>query len=318
MKTNDLERPIAALMAPDKGILEADESQATIAERFERFAIEPTEESRRRYREMLFTMPDVAEYVSGVILIDETLGQRADDGRRFVNVLVERGITPGIKGDLGAKPLAGAPGERATEGLAGLRERLKEYRTLGATGGNWRAVIAIGVGQPSGYCLDTNAHALARYAAPCQEAGLVPLVEPEVLMDGAHSIEHAFEGTEAALVRAFAALRNQRVLLEHILLKPNMVLAGADSPMQANASEVAEATVRRLRRSVPVTVPGIVVLSGGQDAKAETDHLNAMNATPTSLPWPLGFSFARALQEPAASPQSNGMSEAFENTLRRD
>lgn len=299
MKTNDLESTIGVLMAPGKGILAADESHATIARRFEPFAIEPTAESRRRYRQMLFTAPGVGEYISGVILFDETLRQCADDGRRFVEVLVERGITPGIKVDRGATALARAPGERITEGLDGLRERLEEYRTLGARFAKWRAVIGIGDGQPSGYCLDTNAHALARYAALCQEAGLVPIVEPEVLMDGAHSVERDFEVTEATLVRVFTALRAQRVVLEHILLKPNMVLPGADSPRQASASEVAEATVRCLRRSVPAAVPGIVFLSGGQDAQAATAHLNAMNVMPISLPWPLGFSFARALQEPA-------------------
>ena len=299
MTTNDLESTIAALMAPGKGILAADESQATIARRFEAFAIEPTEENRRRYRQMLFTTPGLMQYISGVILFDETLRQRADDGRRFVEILIASGITPGIKVDRGTTPLAGAPGERITEGLDGLRERLEEYRTLGARFAKWRAVIAIGDGRPSAYCLDTNAHALARYAALCQEAGLVPIVEPEVLMDGAHSLERCFEVTEATLERVFTALRAQRVVLEQILLKPNMVLPGAGSPRQATVREVAEATVRCLRRAVPAAVPGIVFLSGGQDAQAATAHLNAMNAMPATHPWPLGFSFARALQAPA-------------------
>lgn len=299
MKTNDLESTIGVLMAPGRGILAADESQATIAKRFEALAIEPSEENRRRYRQLLFTAPGLNEFISGVILFDETLRQSADDGRRFVEILVGSGITPGIKVDRGAKPLAGAPGERVTEGLDGLREWLEEYRTLGARFAKWRAVIDIGDGRPSGYCLDTNAHALARYAALCQEAGLVPIVEPEVLMDGAHSVERAFEATEATLERVFIALRAQRVVLEHILLKPNMVLPGTDSPRQASVREVAEATVRCLRRTVPAAVPGIVFLSGGQDARAATAHLNAMNAMPTAHPWPLSFSFARALQAPA-------------------
>ena len=294
-----MKRTIAALMAPGRGILAADESMATIASRFEAFAIEPTEENQRRYRQLLFTAPGVADHISGVILFDGTLRQETDDGRRFVVVLAESGIVPGIKVDRGAVPLAAAPDERITEGLDGLRERLDEYRSLGARFAKWRAVIAIGDGQPSDYCLDTNAHALARYAALCQEAGLVPIVEPEVLMDGAHSIERTFEVTAAALERVFSALRAQRVILECILLKPNMVLAGAGSPGQASAHEVAEATVRCLRRAVPAAVPGIVFLSGGQDARAATAHLNAINAMPITHPWPLSFSFARALQEPA-------------------
>ena len=299
MQTDYLESTIKSLMAPGRGILAADESHATIARRFEPFAIEPAEENRRRYRQMLFTTPGWEEYISGVILFDETLRQRADDGRRFVEILVESGITPGIKVDRGARPLAGAPGERITEGLDGLRERLDEYRTLGARFAKWRAVIAIGDERPSAYCLDTNAHALARYAALCQDAGLVPIVEPEVLMDGAHSLERAFEVTEATLERVFAALRAQHVVLEQILLKPNMVLAGARSPQQAGVREVAEATVRCLRRTAPAAVPGIVFLSGGQEAQTATAHLNVMNAMATPHPWPLSFSFARALQAPA-------------------
>ena len=299
MTTNELETTTAALMAPGKGILAADESQATITRRFEPLAVESTEENRRRYRQMLFTTPGVAEYLSGVILFDETLRQRADDGRRFVEILAESGIVPGIKVDEGTTPLAKAPGEHITEGLDGLRERLDEYRTLGARFAKWRAVIAIGDERPSTYCLDTNAHALARYAALCQEAGLVPIVEPEVLMDGAHSLERSFEVTEAMLERVFTALRAQRVALEQMLLKPNMVLPGASSRQQATVREVAEATVRCLRRTVPAAVPGIVFLSGGQDAQAATAHLNAMNAPPATHPWPLGFSYARALQGPA-------------------
>ena len=297
--TAALERTIAALMAPAKGILAADESEATIAGRFARVGLQSTAESRRRYRQMLFTTPGVGEYLSGVILVDETLRQRADDGRRFVEILVESGIVPGVKVDGGAVPLAGAPGERVTEGLDGLRARLEEYGSLGARFAKWRAVIGIGDERPSAYCLDTNAHALARYAALCQEAGLVPIVEPEVLMNGAHSLERSVEVTEATLERVFAGLRAQRVDLEKILLKPNMALPGTSSPQQAGVREVAEATVRCLRRTVPAAVPGIVFLSGGQDPQAATAHLNAMNAMSVSHPWPLGFSFGRALQGPA-------------------
>ena len=299
MTTNELETTTAALMAPGKGILAADESQATITRRFEALDVESTEENRRRYRQMLFTTPRVAEYISGVILFDETVRQRADDGRGFVEILAESGIVPGIKVDEGTTPLAQAPGEQITEGLDGLRERLEEYRSLGVRFAKWRAVIAIGDERPSTYCLDTNAHALARYAALCQEAGLAPIVEPEVLMDGTHSLERTFEVTEAMLERVFTALRAQRVALEQMLLKPNMVLPGAGSPRQATVREVAEATVQCLRRTVPAAVPGIVFLSGGQDAQAATAHLNAMNAPPAAHPWPLGFSFARALQGPA-------------------
>ena len=286
-------------MTPGKGVLAADESNTTIARRFEALGIEATEENRRLYRQMLLTTPGVSQFISGVILFDETLRQHADDGMRFVEVLAREGITPGIKVDRGAKPLAGAPGERVTEGLDGLRERLGEYRGLGARFAKWRAVIAIADGQPSASCLDANAHALARYAALCQDAGLAPIVEPEVLMDGDHSIDRCFEVTEATLDRVFAALRNQRVVLERILLKPKMVLPGAQSPQRASVPEVAEATVRCLRRAVPAAVPGIVFLSGGQDVQVATAHLNAMNAMMTAHPWRLSFSFARALQGPA-------------------
>jgi fructose-bisphosphate aldolase class I len=293
------ETTIEALVASPKGILAADESHATVARRFEPLGIEATEDSRRRYRQMLFTTPEVAQFISGVILFDETIRQRADDGRRFVEILAESGIVPGIKVDRGAKPLAGAPGERVTEGLDGLRERLGEYRALGARFAKWRAVIAIGDHRPSAACLEANAHALSRYAALCQEAGLVPIVEPEVLMDGDHALERCFDVTEATLARVFSALRGQRVVLEHLLLKPNMVLPGARCPQQASVAEVAEATVRCLRRVVPAAVPGIAFLSGGQDSRAATARLNAMNAMAVAPPWPLTFSFARALQGPA-------------------
>ena len=295
----DMGSTIEALMGPGKGILAADESLSSIAKRFQPFDIASTEETRRQYRQMLFTAPGVGRYVSGAILFDETLRQRADDGRPFVNVLKDNGVVPGIKVDAGTVPLAGAPDERITEGLDGLRQRLDEYRSLGARFTKWRAVITIGDGLPSSYCLETNAHALARYAALCQETGLVPIVEPEVLMDGSHRLERTLDVTEAALVRVFAALREQRVALELLLLKPNMVVPGARSDQQASVREVAEATVRCLRRTVPAAVPGIVFLSGGQDPQTATAHLNAMNAEPAAHPWPLSFSFARALQAPA-------------------
>ena len=296
---DDLETTIRALMTPGKGILAADESHGTIARRFEALGVQATEENRRLYRQMLFTTPGVSEFISGVILFDETVRQRADDGRRFVDILSGEGITPGIKVDRGAKPLSGAPGELVTEGLDGLRERLAEYWSLGARFAKWRAVIAIGPDRPTTTCLATNAHALARYAALCQEAGLVPIVEPEVLMDGDHSIERSFAVTEATLDRVFGALREQRVVLEHVLLKPSMVVPGAQSPQQTSVPGVADATVRCLRRAVPAAVPGIVFLSGGQDAQVATAHLNAMNAMAAAHPWPLSFSFARALQGPA-------------------
>ncbi|MGQ0714799.1 MAG: class I fructose-bisphosphate aldolase [Gemmatimonadaceae bacterium] len=290
---------IQELVASGKGLLAADESLASIARRFEPFGIESTEESRRQYRQMLFTTPGVGESISGVILFDETLRQRADDGRPFVTLLADNGIIPGIKVDAGTVPLACAPRERITEGLDGLRKRLEEYRKLGVRFAKWRAVITIGDGLPSAYCLNTNAHALARYAALCQESELVPIVEPEVLMDGSHSLERTFEVTEATLARVFAALREQPVVLEHLLLKPNMVVPGTRSERQASVGEVADATLVCLRRTVPAAVPGVVFLSGGQDPQIATVHLNAMSAASAAQPWRLSFSFARALQAPA-------------------
>ncbi|MFZ1060718.1 MAG: class I fructose-bisphosphate aldolase [Candidatus Rokuibacteriota bacterium] len=288
-----------ALVAPGKGILAADESAPTIEKRFRALGIESTEEKRRVYRQLLFTTAGVAEFISGVILFDETIRQKADDGTPFPAVLSRQGIIPGIKVDKGATPLAGAPGEKVTEGLDGLRERLAEYKGLGARFAKWRAVITIGGGMPSAYCLDANAHALARYAALCQEAGLVPIVEPEVLMDGDHTIERCFEVTEAVLSSVFRALRDQRVALEHLLLKPNMVLPGTGCPRQASVAEVAEATVRCLLRAVPAAVPGIVFLSGGQAEEDATARLNAMNTLTGPRPWQLSFSYARGLQGPA-------------------
>jgi fructose-bisphosphate aldolase class I len=295
----DLESVARALVARGKGILAADESQPTMAKRLAALGIEDTEEQRRRYRQMLFTTPGLGAYISGVILFDETLRQHADDGAPFPEVLARQGIVPGIKVDKGTKPLAGASGEVITEGLDGLRERLTEYRALGARFAKWRAVITIGAGIPSDYCLETNAHALARYAALCQEAGLVPIVEPEVLMDGDHSIARCFAVSEATLRPVFSALAHQGVVLEAMLLKASMVLPGKACPQQADVQEVAGATIRCMRRTVPAAVPGIVFLSGGQDEVHATAHLNAMNAMEQARPWELGFSYARALQATA-------------------
>jgi len=299
MTTPEFGLTAEALVAPGKGILAADESAPTIEKRFRALGIESTEEKRRVYRQMLFTTAGIEEFISGVILFDETIRQKADDGTAFPEVLSRQGIIPGIKVDKGAKPLAGAPGEKVTEGLDGLRERLAEYKGLGARFAKWRAVITIGGGMPSAYCIDANAHALARYAALCQEAGLVPIVEPEVLMDGDHTIERCFDVTEVVLQSVFRALRDQRVTLEHLLLKPNMVLPGKGCPRQASVADVAEATVRCLLRAVPAAVPGVVFLSGGQAEEDATAHLNAMNTLTGPRPWQLSFSYARALQGPA-------------------
>ncbi len=298
MTASDLEATAQALVAPGKGILAADESSPTIKKRFDSIGVESTEENRRSYRELLFTTPGVSEYISGVILFDETIRQKAADGTPLVEILKREGMIPGIKVDKGAKRLAGAPGETVTEGLDGLRERLQEYAELGARFTKWRAVIAIGDGLPSAYCLDVNAHALARYAALSQEAGLVPIVEPEVLMDGDHDLARCAEVTEETLARVFAALHDQRVLLEGMLLKPNMVIDGKDHTPKASVEEVAAATVKSLRRKVPAAVPGIVFLSGGQSDAEATAHLNAMNAMDGNLPWQLSFSYGRALQAP--------------------
>ena len=295
----DLAETAKALVAEGKGILAADESTGTIKKRLDSIGVESTEDTRRAYRELLFTTEGAEEYISGVILYDETIRQSAADGTPFPKLLESKGIIPGIKVDQGAKPLALAEGETITEGLDGLRERLAEYRELGARFAKWRATYSIEPDKPSEYCVWTNAHALARYAALCQEAGLVPIVEPEVLMDGGHTIERCFEVTETTLHRLFRALHDNRVVLEHTLLKPNMVLSGTDCPRQAGIGEVAEATVRCLLRTVPAAVPGIVFLSGGQSAERATAHLNAMNTLSGPRPWQLAFSFARALQAPA-------------------
>jgi fructose-bisphosphate aldolase class I len=298
MNIAELSATARALVAPGKGILAADESSGTIKKLFDSIGLESTEDRRRAYREMLFTTKGAADFVSGVILYDETIRQSASDGRTLVSILVEQGVIPGIKVDAGTKPLAQAPGELVTEGLDGLRERLAEYRGLGARFAKWRAVITIGDDIPSQYCLDVNAHALARYAALCQEADIVPIVEPEVLMDGSHTIERCAEVTNRTLHTLFAALYDQRVVLEGSLLKPNMVLSGKDCPVQASVDEVAEATITCFRETVPAAVPGIVFLSGGQSDEIATAHLDAINRRGPH-PWELSFSYGRALQAPA-------------------
>ncbi len=284
-----------AMVAPGKGILAADESSPTIQKRFDSIGVESTEESRRSYREMLFTTAGAEQYVSGVILFDETLRQSAADGTPFSKLLTDKGILPGIKVDKGAKPLPFAQGETVTEGLDGLRERVAEYRGLGARFAKWRATINIADDIPSDYCIDANAHALARYAALCVEGDVVPIVEPEVLMDGSHTLERCHQVTERTLRSLFNALYEQRVALTEVVLKPNMVLSGTTCATQANITEVAEATLECFRNAVPAEVPGIVFLSGGQSDKNATAHLNKMNELGGG-PWELSFSYGRALQ----------------------
>ena len=296
MDKHELDTNAAAMVAPGKGILAADESTGTIRKRFDRIRLESTFESRRAYRELLFTAPGSEQHISGVILYDETLRQQTAGGQPFPALLASRGILPGIKVDAGAKPLAGFPGETVTEGLDGLRERLAEYRGLGARFAKWRAVIDVGAGIPTPFALEANAHALARYAALCQEASIVPIVEPEVLMDGDHTLARCEEVTDATLETVFDALFRHRVRLEGMVLKPNMVIAGKKCPVQAQAEQVAEATVRCLKRRVPSAVPGIAFLSGGQNEAEATLHLSLMNRA-GGLPWQLSFSYGRALQQ---------------------
>jgi fructose-bisphosphate aldolase, class I len=295
---HELAATAKALVADGKGILAADESDSTIKKRFDSIGVESTEENRRAYRDMLFTTEGAEEFISGVILFDETIRQSSADGTPFPQLLDRKGIIPGIKVDTGAKPLALAEGETITEGLDGLRGRLEEYRGLGARFAKWRATYSIGRDLPSEYCVWTNAHALARYAALCQEAGLVPIVEPEVLMDGTHSIEQASRATGRVLQAVYVELHDQRVDFRGTLLKPNMVLSGYDASDRAGVEEVAEATLECFYRHVPAAVPGIVFLSGGQSDEDATAHLNAMNAMGPH-PWQLSFSYGRALQAPA-------------------
>ena len=297
--SEDLESVAATLVADGKGILAADESVATATRRFDTVGIRSTEQSRRAYREMLFTTPGAAEFISGVILYDETIRQKSSDGTPLAEVLSSQGIVPGIKVDTGAEPLAGAPEETVTEGLDGLRHRLLEYHGMGARFAKWRAVIRITDTLPSVACMSANAHALGRYAALCQEQHVVPIVEPEVLMNGAHTIERCEEVMGAVLHAVFHALFEQGVSLESMLLKPSMVIAGKDCARQASVQEVATATLRCLRRHVPAAVPGIVFLSGGQKDRLATAHLDAMNRLPGPKPWKLSFSYGRALQDAA-------------------
>jgi fructose-bisphosphate aldolase class I len=297
MTATELDTIARAMVAKDKGILAADESSGTIKKRFDKINLESTEENRRTYRELLFTTPGASDYISGVILYDETLRQKTRDGVPFAEYLTRNGMIPGIKVDLGAKPLAGFPGETVTEGLDGLRERLAEYRKLGAKFAKWRAVIDIAQGIPTRFCIQANAHALARYAALCQEAGIVPIVEPEVLMDGAHTIERCEEVTDETLQTVFGQLHAHRIRLEGMVLKPNMVISGMKCPTRAGAEQVAEATVRCLKRHVPAAIPGIAFLSGGQGPEEATEHLSLINQLGPQ-PWELSFSYGRALQAP--------------------
>ncbi|MDO4709437.1 fructose-bisphosphate aldolase class I [Lysobacteraceae bacterium NML75-0749] len=295
-----------AMVAPGKGIIAIDESSATCKKRFDGVGIDCTEENRRAYRELLLTAPKVNEYLSGAILFDETIRQSTRDGVPFAKYMADNGMIPGIKVDKGTVPLAGCPGELVTEGLDGLRARLEEYYKLGARFAKWRAVINIGEDIPSGTCIEANAHALARYAALCQEQGLVPMVEPEVLMDGSHDIETCYEVTEVTLRALFDALYQHNVMLEGTILKASMVVPGKDCPEQASVEEVAEATLMCLKSAVPAILPGIVFLSGGQSDEAATAHLDAMNRMGPN-PWPLSFSYGRAMQQAALKLWSQDM-----------
>ena len=289
-----------ALVAGGKGLLAMDESNPTCDKRFAKVGIPQTVEARRSYREMIVTTPGLGECISGAILYDETIRQQKKDGTPFVKVIADAGIIPGIKVDTGAKDMAGHPGERITEGLDGLRDRLVEYARMGARFAKWRAVVAVGDGIPSRGCIEVNAQTLARYAALCQEAGVVPVVEPEVLMEGEHTLERCREVTEEVLHTVFDQLHTQRVMLEGLILKPNMVLPGSNCPKQETVDEVADATVQCLLRSVPAAVPGVAFLSGGQTSELASARLNAMNVRFKSrMPWALAFSFARAIQQPA-------------------
>jgi len=300
MEIQKLIKTANSLVAGYKGILAIDESNLTCNKRFAALGIPQTEEFRRAWRELILTTPGLGESISGAILYDETIRQHQQDGTSFIKTITGAGIIPGIKVDTGAKDMAGHPGEKITEGLDGLRDRLKEYFEMGACFAKWRAVIAVGVGIPSRACIEANAQALARYAALCQEAGLVPIVEPEVLMDGEHTLEQSREVTEEVLQTVFNQLYAQGVMLEGMILKPNMVLPGLTYPIQNSVAEVADATVKCLLRTVPAAVPGIAFLSGGQSAELTSARLNAMNFRfKSQLPWELAFSFARAIQQPA-------------------
>ena len=299
MFERELAATAAAMVAPGKGILAIDESSGTIKKRFDLIGVESTVDNRRAYRDLLITTDGLSQFISGMILYDETIKQATKTGTPFPEVMKKAGILTGIKVDTGAKALAGSAGEQVTEGLDGLRERLAEYKKLGAAFAKWRAVITIGKDMPSDYCIAANMHALARYAALCQEAGIVPIVEPEVLMDGNHTLERCFDVTENTLHALFDELHRQRVRYEHVVLKASMVISGKGCAQQAGVQQVADATIQCLKRTVPAAVPGIVFLSGGQSDELATAHLNAMNAQAAARPWPLSFSYGRALQAPA-------------------
>jgi len=299
MKPNELVETARAMMHPEKGLIAMDESNPTCNQRFAELGIPQTSEMRRAYRNLIVTTPDLANYVSGAILFDETIRQQTFAGAPFADALAKTGIIPGIKVDEGAKDLPSFPGEKITEGLDGLTERLKEYGEMGARFAKWRAVITIDEGIPTQACIQANAHALARYAAICQEAGIVPIVEPEVLMDGPHSLDRCFTVTEQVLNSVFSQLAAYRVLLEGMILKPNMVLPGNGWPKQGDTEQIADATIKCFRRTVPAAVLGIAFLSGGQEAKLASERLNQMHVKyGTKLPWQLTFSFSRAIQQP--------------------
>lgn len=319
MIKDELAKTIKELVVPGKGILAADESTATITKRFESIKVESTEENRRLYRELLFTTPSIEQYICGVILYEETLNQKTKDGTPFPAYLQKQGIVPGIKVDKGIIPLSNSPQENITQGLDGLGERLKNYKALGARFAKWRAVIPVTNTLPSAYGLHANAEALARYASICQAEGIVPIVEPEVLMDGDHSIERCAEVTEKALYKVFRALHRNKVALEYIILKPNMVVPGLKHQPQASVQEVAKATLAVLRRTVPAAVPSINFLSGGQSDEVATAHLNEMNKIGNN-PWYLSFSYGRALQAPALKTwvgQQQNLNSAQEALLKR-
>jgi len=300
MNVKQLIDTATAMVADHKGLLAMDESNGTCNKRFAALGIPQTVEYRRAYRELIITTPDLGKYVSGVILYDETIRQQKKDGTPFLKVILDAGIIPGIKVDIGAKDLAGHPGEKVTEGLDGLRDRLKEYALMGARFAKWRGVISTNDTLPTPGCIAANAQALARYAALCQEAGLVPVIEPEVLMDGDHSLHQCFDVTEESLRAVFAALYQQNVMLEGMILKPNMILPGLSCEIQESMDEIADATIKCLSRNVPAAVPGVAFLSGGQPAELATARLNAMNVRfKSGMPWDIAFSFARAIQQPA-------------------
>ena len=319
MDKKRLKKIAQTLSAQPRGILAADESTGTIGKRFEQISLKSTEKTRRDYRETLLRTPGLGKFISGVILYDETIRQRCADNTPIVKIIRNQNIIPGIKVDTGAKDLAGSKKEKITEGLDGLRERLIEYKAIGAGFAKWRSVISIGNGIPTDYCLKTNVHVLARYAALCQECGLVPIVEPEVLMDGSHTIDRCFEVTYKTLSLLYAELHLHGIFLEGTLLKPNMVISGKDCKRQASTEEVATKTIKCLKSSVPRSVTGVVFLSGGQEDEVATVHLNAMN-TIGNLPWNLSFSYGRALQQPALQAwagKNNNIGKAQDALLHR-